>query len=118
MKKKLIQNLFKTGAKIIAYGIIVYSCEEVLGDLTFVTDSCSAPKENNPLSQKHTVNYGVGYSDAVAAISQSDMFSVHQQAAIDSLIINGSEEYYKAIIAIAKGHGFSSHKLSSIRNIS
>ena len=60
-----------------------------------------------------------GYSQAVKAISESDMFSGDKREAITELKQDGNTEFYKAVIAIANDTSmFSSDKASMIKALS
>ena len=111
--KKIINtglNAISIGSQIIGFGTLIYFLKEYLKNTDFVI----TPSE----ADVNTRTYLVGYSDAIAAIGVSDMFSSHKQQAIAEVKKNESEEYYKAIINIVKGNGFSSHKVDSITSIS
>lgn len=59
-----------------------------------------------------------GYSDAIKAITSSDMFSHDMHRAVSIVKVNDNSEYYKAVKAIAESDMFSNRKSDAILNIS
>ena len=60
-----------------------------------------------------------GYDDAIGAIMKSGMYSHDKAHAAAALKQNGSSEFYRAIIHIAKDSGMYSHdKVDMIRQLS
>lgn len=58
------------------------------------------------------------YGDAVAAVSDSDMFSLDKSSAISHISSTRESSYYEAIIAVANSDMFSGEKRNAIVNIS
>ena len=68
----------------------------------------------------NTVRYERGdvkYSDAVGAVSNSDMFSSAKDEVITLLPKDGDAELYKAVIQIVNSDMFSNSKVNSIKRI-
>ncbi len=59
----------------------------------------------------------VGYSNAISAISNSDMYSSDKFRAIESVEDDRDSEYYKAIIGIAKSNMSSTDRRVAIENL-
>lgn len=60
-----------------------------------------------------------GYDDAIGAIMKSDMYSHDKASAAAALKRNGSSEFYRAIIHIAKDRSMYSHdKVNMIKQLS
>lgn len=57
------------------------------------------------------------YSDAVAAIMNSNMWSTDKAEAIEALPRDANEELYKAIIHVAKGTSWSTDKVETIKKL-
>ena len=59
----------------------------------------------------------VTYADAVEAISDSDMFSTDKRIAIETLMTDQDDGYYRGIIGIAESDMFSSDKVLAIQKL-
>lgn len=99
IRKEDVGNFAKNTGKVLLYGLAI-----VLPRLTSkdVID---------------TIRYSgdVGYSDAVRAIMESDMFSSSKDEMIGLLKKDQNMEYYKSIIQVARSDMFSSNKVNIIK---
>lgn len=57
------------------------------------------------------------YGDAVESISDSDMFSSDKRMAIETLLTDQNDDYYRGIIGITESDMFSSDKLLAIQKL-
>lgn len=57
------------------------------------------------------------YSGAIKAIMGSDMLSSYKKIAVDVLLKNQDEEYYKAVIEVINSNMLDSYKVETIKKI-
>ena len=97
-------------------GIIFYA---MMGDLK----ENSSYREENVESPRPTVTYKTlyrrdkTYGDAVESISDSDMFSTDKRLAIETLLTDQDDDYYRGIIGITESDMFSSDKVLAIQKL-
>lgn len=88
-----IGKYVKAGCKFAAYGLLtVLSCSSITDEI-------------------------VGYSDAVDAIINSDMLGSYKREAVDALLKDQDNEFYKAVIHIVNSDMLGSYKLDSIKRL-
>lgn len=57
------------------------------------------------------------YGDAVESISDSDMFSSDKRLAIETLLTDQDDDYYRGVIGITESDMFSSDKVLAIQKL-
>lgn len=57
------------------------------------------------------------YGDAVESISDSDMFSTDKRLAIEMLLTDQDDDYYRGVIGITESDMFSSDKVLAIQKL-
>lgn len=57
------------------------------------------------------------YADAVESISDSDMFSSDKRIAIETLLTDQDDDYYRGVIGITESDMFSSDKVLAIQKL-
>lgn len=72
--------------------------------------------ENNANAVKH-LTVEASYGGAIKAIMDSDMLSSYKKVAVDVLLKNQDEEYYKAVIEVVNSNMFDSYKVETIKKI-
>lgn len=120
------KKMLKATGEIALYGAIVYGVKKI-GDYTGIDFGFgnygyreAPPKDKYVYSTARTVYRSSrhGYSDAIRAITESDMFSCDKQNAIACIARDESFEYYDAIIAIADDHNqFSKSRYNAIKDV-
>lgn len=99
-------------------GLIFYA---MMGDDP--TKRSSPYREKAAESPRPTVTYRTlyrrdkTYGDAVESISDSDMFSSDKRMAIETLLTDQDDDYYRGIIGITESDMFSSDKLLAIQKL-
>lgn len=97
-----IGKYVKTGCKFAAYGLVTvlsYSSitDEILRKIRYAGD--------------------IGYSDTVDAIMNSDMLGSYKREAVDTLLKDQDNEFYKAVVHIVNSDMMGSYKLDSIKRL-
>lgn len=99
-------------------GLIFYA---IMGDDP--TKRSSPYREEASESPSPTVTYRTlyrrdkTYGDAVEAISDSDMFSSDKRMAIETLLTDQDDDYYRGVIGITESDMFSGDKLLAIQKL-
>lgn len=99
--KETIKNVGRVVGTIMLYGAVFVAPRVLAKDVTCAIGS----------------NGDAKYSDAVNAITDSNMFSADKTKAIAMLRKNEDVEYYKSVIRVIKSTMFSSDKLKTIANM-
>ena len=102
-------------------GLIFYA---MMGDLKENPSKRSSPyREEAAEPMRPTVTYRTlyrrdkTYGDAVESISDSDMFSSDKRMAIETLLTDQDDDYYRGVIGITESDMFSSDKLLAIQKL-
>ena len=102
-------------------GIIFYA---IMGEMKEDQTKPSSPyREKAAEPTRPTVTYGTlyrgdkTYADAVESISYSDMFSTDKRLAIETLLTDQDDDYYRGIIGITESDMFSSDKVLAIQKL-
>lgn len=95
------------------------ACEVItLGALVVISSKCSGERSEVVREVNYIRRDGLGYDDAVSAITHSHMFSLDKKSAITALKRDQSNEYYGAVIEIANSDMYSLDKVSLISDLS
>lgn len=104
LNKEQVGKFVMGTGKVVVYGL---SCLALI--LPHVENSIDAVKR---LTAK------ADYSGAIKAIMSSDMMSSYKQDAIEAVLKDQDEVYYKSVIDIVNSNMLSSYKIDTIRKIS
>lgn len=104
LSKEQVGKIVVGTGKVVIYGL---SCLAMI--LPHVENSIDAVKR---------LTVKADYSGAIKAIMSSDMMSSYKQDAIEAVLKDQDEVYYKSVIDIVNSNMLSSYKIDTIRKIS
>ena len=82
--------------------------------------SCLAlivPHVDNSINAMKRLTVEASYSGAIKAIMDSNMLNSYKKEAVDVLLKNQDEDYYKAVIEVINSNMLDSYKVETIKKI-